>query len=190
MNHNDNLTLSNTTIYLHWAVALLIIGLLGSGIYMTETKTYHLYDWHKSFGVIAVLFVISRIIWRLKEGWPSHLDTHKPVEINLARLVQNLLLISPVIMVFSGILMASSSGHGLEIFDWNLVPANPNPENPMEVIPTNDSLASLGETIHIIFGYVLVVSLVLHGAGAVKHHFIDRDSTLKRIIKVNAQPEE
>jgi cytochrome b561 len=54
------LTLSKTTISLHWIVAVLIIGLLGSGLYMENFKAFFLMSWHKSFGVILFAFALLR----------------------------------------------------------------------------------------------------------------------------------
>lgn len=61
--------LSRQTVFLHWIVAVGIIGLLAVGVYMHETESFFLYPWHKSFGVLILLFVIWRIINRIKNGW-------------------------------------------------------------------------------------------------------------------------
>jgi len=173
--------LSNTTKFMHWIVALLIIGLLASGIYMVEKSAYGLYDWHKSFGIVAILFVFGRFIWRLKEGWPEQLSTHTATEKSLSRLIQILLLISPIIMVVSGLVMAIFSGYGLDIFGFPLIASNPDPENPSQVIASNESLSSFAGQVHWIAGYIMVATLVLHIVGALKHHWIDKDKTLSRM---------
>ena len=63
--------LSSTTVWLHWIIAIMIIGLLIVGVYMEENEVYRLYPIHKSLGVIVFGFVIIRVIWRIKNGWPT-----------------------------------------------------------------------------------------------------------------------
>ncbi|XQF94150.1 cytochrome b (plasmid) [Pseudoalteromonas espejiana] len=59
------LTLSKTTISLHWIVAVLIIGLLGSGCTWKTLKRFFLMSWHKSFGVLLFAFALLRVTWRI-----------------------------------------------------------------------------------------------------------------------------
>jgi cytochrome b561 len=54
------LTLSKATISLHWIVAVLIIGLLGSGLYMENFEAFFLMSLHKSFGVLLFAFALLR----------------------------------------------------------------------------------------------------------------------------------
>lgn len=63
--------LSTTTVRLHWLVALIMIGLIAVGIYMEEQEAYALYPWHKSLGVLILLLVVPRVIWRIMNGWPK-----------------------------------------------------------------------------------------------------------------------
>ena len=53
--------LSHSTLFLHWLVAVVVIGQLGIGLFMVENEIFALYPWHKSFGVLILLFVILRI---------------------------------------------------------------------------------------------------------------------------------
>jgi len=63
--------LSATTVSLHWIVAVMMILLLATGIYMEQAEAFALYPWHKSFGVLVLLFAVMRIAWRIKQGWPK-----------------------------------------------------------------------------------------------------------------------
>ena len=182
MNGDTREKLSTTTISLHWLVAILMIGLLATGIYMEQTSSYWLYDWHKSFGVVIALFVIARIIWRAKQGWPQHVGNYTAIETFLASLVHWLLIIGTLVMPISGFLMSAMGGHGVAVFGWEIFHHNPDPNNPGKVLPINGELAGTAHSLHWIAGYCIIGGLVLHIVGAVKHHVVDKDGTLRRML--------
>lgn len=63
--------LSKTSRYLHWMMATLILTLLAIGFYMVNTESFGLYNWHKSFGLVALLLIVLRMIYRLELGSPE-----------------------------------------------------------------------------------------------------------------------
>ena len=174
--------LSSMTIFLHWIVGVLMIGLLATGVYMVETEGYWLYDWHKSFGVTIALFVIWRVLWRIKNGWPEHVGDYTSFEQVTAKLVHWLLITGTVLMPISGFLMSSMGGHGVAVFGWELFHHNPDPADPNKVIPINGAVAGTAHSLHWIAGYCMIAGVVLHVVGAVKHHAMDKDGTLRRML--------
>lgn len=174
--------LSMPTISLHWIVAVMLLILLATGIYMEQTSAYALYPWHKSFGVLIVLFVVLRILWRWQNGWPPPTRDYTAWEKTLSGIVHYLLIIGTVIMPVSGFMMSALGGHGVALFGLELVAHNPDPANPQEVIPFNATLAGMAHTVHGWAGYILVVGVLLHIAGALKHHILDQDGTLRRML--------
>ena len=61
---------SHITLSLHWLIAVFIIGLMALGFYMAETSSYDLYPTHKSMGIFIFFFIVIRVLWRWKNGWP------------------------------------------------------------------------------------------------------------------------
>ncbi|OAD20956.1 cytochrome b561, partial [Candidatus Thiomargarita nelsonii] len=92
------------------------------------------------------------------------------------------LIIGTVLIPISGFMMSAMGGHGVDLFGLELVAHNANPMNPPEVIPLNASLAQIGHTLHYWAGYILIAAVVLHVIGAFKHHIIDKDGTLQRML--------
>uniref|UniRef100_UPI004055FD0B cytochrome b n=1 Tax=Candidatus Electrothrix sp. TaxID=2170559 RepID=UPI004055FD0B len=177
-------TLSSNTLILHWTVGIIMIILLAIGVFMKEAEVYALYPWHKAFGVLIILPVILRVLWRLKIGWPPPVREYKKVEIKLSKFIHYLLLIGTVILPISGFMMSAMGGHGVDLFGLELVARNPNPLNPKEVIPLNESVASIAHELHSIGGYIVIIAVILHTAGVLKHHILDKDGTLLRMLGV------
>ena len=176
-------SLGAVTISLHWLVGLTFIGLMALGIYMEETHAYEFYDLHKSIGALLLLLVVPRIVWRFMQGFPAADGDATPAAQKLAKAVQYLLLAGTLLMPVSGIMMSAFGGHGLAVFGMGIFPENPDPSNPGEVIPFNGALAQVGHVIHGLGGKLMILAILLHLAGALKHHFIDKDKTLVRMVK-------
>lgn len=182
MNIDTSNQFSPMTVILHWIVALTMIGLLAVGVFMVEKEAYSLYWWHKSFGSLIFLVVILRIAWRLKNGWPNPVGQYSNIEQSLAKVVHWVLIIGTVLMPISGFLMSSLGGYGVDLFGLDIVARNANPENPSEVIAHNETIRGLSHAVHHWLGYILIATVTLHFFGALKHHLIDKDGTLKRML--------
>lgn len=174
--------LSRKTLVLHWLVGLTMIALLASGVYMAENEVFALYGLHKSIGIVIFFFALWRVVWRLRNGWPTTLGEPSPLLHGLAKLVHYLLIIGTVLMPLSGFVMSVMGGHGAALFGLELVAGNPDPVNPSEVIPLNGTLAGLAHQIHGLAGDLLIIGVVLHIVGAYKHHLVDKDGTLRRML--------
>lgn len=174
--------LSKTTVLLHWLVAIIMISLLAVGVYMTETETLDLYNIHKSVGVLILIPVVWRVLWRIKNGWPSELSAASALQHTVAKLVHWILILGTVLMPMSGMLMSGMAGYGISVFGLELMAMNFNPDNLKEIIPVNETLAGLGHEAHEIIGYTLIAAVLLHIAGALKHELLDKDGTLRRMF--------
>ena len=173
--------LSHTTLALHWIVGLTMIGMLALGIIMEEFDMKYLMPWHKSIGILIFAFVIARVLWRIKNGWPKPVNQYKSYEQLLSKLVHWVLIVSTVLMPLSGILMSYMGGNGLEMFGLELAGRNIDAATG-EKVARNKALAGLAHSTHGIVPTVLYVAIALHVVGAFKHHIVDKDGTLKRMI--------
>lgn len=187
MNGDTKIKLSRITILLHWLVAFMVIGMLAVGVYMAEREVYALYPWHMSFGQLIFLIVLVQAVRRLKNGWPEAVSEYSFIERLLARGVHYLLLVGVLLMPVFGFSMSVLGGNGVAFFGVQLVARNPDPANLSQVIPFNEPLAGLILTAHGTLGYLLIVAILLHIAGAFKHHLIDKDGTLRRMLGAKVQ---
>ncbi|HIO96629.1 MAG TPA: cytochrome b [Leucothrix sp.] len=164
---------------LHWLMAVLLIGLFAVGLYMTELDYYDsLYHtlpwWHKSIGLSVMVLLIFRFIWKLSQADPAPLKTHKSWEVFLAHLIQRLFYGLILLIGISGYFISTAKGKGIEFFNLFEVPAI------MQALE-EDRADLIGE-IHEILAITLIVFAALHALAALKHHFIDKDETLLRMI--------
>lgn len=166
---------------LHWCTALLILFLLALGIYMhdlpinTEGEVAYkvwLYSLHKTVGITLLAVALIRIAWAIAQPHPAPL--HKGVEAWAAKTVHWLLYGSIVAMPVLGWVHHAAT-EGYAPIWWPL-------SQNLPLVPESAAVAHWFGTAHWVAGIILVGSLVLHIAGAVKHAVIDRDQTLARML--------
>ena len=175
---------SRTTRILHWGVGIIMVALLGMGTYMAENKVYFLYPIHKSVGTLILILVAWRVIWRLKNGFPTPVRDFPNWQRIASRLSHYLLLLGTLIMPVSGILGSVSGGRGLYVFGLELVARNRDAITG-KIVAHSEAVAGFAHNLHFYTGRILIALVVIHILAAVKHHFIDRDDTLRRMLGRN-----
>lgn len=179
---NTSNSLSKSTIFMHWLVASSIIGMMVFGWYMVEFKEYSLYHIHKSVGIVVFVLILARVVWRMKEGWPTPVAQYQKHEVALSKAVHWVLLLSTILIPIWGMVSSGNGGHGFGLFGLDIIPRNVNPDDVTKVITRNEFWHDLGEKLHVYNVYVLFGALALHVTGALKHHIFDKDNTLKRMF--------
>ncbi len=174
--------INKTTIALHWMVAIAMMGLLSLGFYMAKLEKWHLYELHKSLAILCCLLIGARLIWRWLRPWQSMPSKASPKMQGFAKWVHQLLLIATVAMPISGMLYSGISGHGFGVFGLDILEPNFVTGHSGEVRSYNETLELLAQRLHEYFGYAIVILLLLHIAGALKHHWVDKDATLLRML--------
>ena len=166
-------------ILIHWVTVLAVIFLFSLGLWMEELDYYH--PWyhpapyiHKSIGILLFLLISFRVVWRITNKTPRPLASHNNVERLIAPIVHKLLYILLFATMISGYLIATAYGKGVEVFGWFEFPA---------LIQNFKYQKDFVGIAHFYLPITLVVLMVLHALAALKHHFIDKDVTLKRMLK-------
>ena len=162
---------------LHWLMAALLFGLLALGFYMHDlplspTKL-QIYSWHKWAGVTAFLLVSFRLFWRLTHRPPA-LPESMPRLMQFAAHAGHLLLyVLMVAIPLSGWLMSSAKGFQTVYFGILPIP---------DLLDKNKELGDLLALVHKSLNLLFVAVLAGHIGAALKHHFIDQDDILKRML--------
>lgn len=165
-------------IALHWTVALAVSGLFGLGLWMVDLDYYDAWyrrgpALHKSIGLTLCVVLLARAAWRLACPPPGPLATHRPFEQRAARLTHRLLYLLPLALVASGYLMATADGRPVPVFGLFEVPA---------VRPLAENQEDTAGWFHEWLAWSLAALASVHALAALKHHFIDRDATLTRML--------
>lgn len=185
-------------IILHWLIALGIFGMFAFGWYMTglpkeapEQMSYDLFDWgiytweltkestprafyfnlHKSIGITLLALIIIRFIWRITHKPPALLASYKAWERKLSTGAHHLLYLLMFVMPISGLIMSAASKYGVKWFGFDFIAGL-----------DNQTLREIFHETHEITGLVLLIIIILHIAGALKHKIIDKDKTMQRIL--------
>lgn len=188
---------TKTAVFLHWLIAIGIFGMFALGWYMSDLPkeapkqmAYDLFDWgiytwqlteevsprsfyfnlHKSIGVTIFALIIIRILWRFTHKPPALLSSYKATERKLATYAHYLLYALMVALPFSGLKTAIYSKYGVKWFGMNFIAG-----------VDDKAVRDFYKEAHEIVGIIILVIIAIHILGALKHKFIDKDETLKRM---------
>jgi cytochrome b561 len=171
-------------ISLHWLIAILIIGMLVVGKYMvsldkSEPLRFLLTQWHKSFGIVALVLIFIRVLWRLTHR-PPRLPGHlKPWEIQVAGLAHILLYLLIILIPISGWIMVSASPLDLPTLVFNSI--HWPHLAPLDTLPGKADISSLFLEVHTVAGSLLILLLVAHVGAALRHQFVLHDDVMNRM---------
>ena len=159
---------------LHWLIALIIIGLLGVGLYMApfdlerRELSFQLYYWHKSFGMLVLMLVFVRLInIRMNPPLPlpEGLGRYEYLAAKFGHnLLYGLMLIVPILGYIQTSAFENSSG--VHFFFWDLP----------ELIPRSETVFEVSNALHKWCSFALIGVLLAHIAGAIKHRLVDREN--------------
>lgn len=175
---NDSQRFGIITIALHWLVAMTVVGMFALGLYMVDLTYYH--DWyrsaphlHRSVGILLFVLMSVRLLWRLVSPPPKALPTHQPWERISAHLTHWALYLLLFTAMISGYLITSADGSAIDVFNWFAVPS---------ITGDQKGLEDTAGDIHEIATWAIIILAGVHALAALKHHLLDRDDTLRRML--------
>ncbi|HVI51454.1 MAG TPA: cytochrome b [Candidatus Sulfotelmatobacter sp.] len=175
---SDGVTYGKGTRALHWSIALIILCLIASGYLADDLKgILTVIPTHKAVGILVLFLGLARLLWWLLDG-PRPGDENMGPEKYLARLVKWALAAIGIAMPLSGWLMSSAADKPILFFGLFQVPPLLSPDK---------DIAHFFKECHETIGSVLVVLLILHVAGALRHHFLVKDNVLTRMLPCAAR---
>ena len=178
---------SMVAIVLHWTIALCVIGLLIAGYIMAEygpelgiALTFQIYQLHKSFGVLVFVLTIARLAWRLTHPAPPLPDNMADWEMKLAKVSHIGFYALLLVMPLTGWAVVSAASFKIPTMLFGVIPL---PHISYFVTHADPKgVEALTKTVHWYLAVTMVTLLVLHIAGALKHHLVLKDDVLKRML--------
>ncbi len=164
--------------FLHWSIAVLVIGMLAYGWWMNHVaprpdRLFHR-TIHADIGYVILLLMVIRLAWRLFDFAPPPPASSLPWERAMARLGHGALYAVTLAVIMLG--WAHSGAHKPDYADWFGLFRVP------QFTTENRANSRFFEHWHIYIAYVLMGLVALHVAAALYHHWIRRDRVLMRMI--------
>lgn len=165
---------------LHWLIATIMLGLIGLGFYMHNLPIspgkLKMYSWHKWAGVTVFLLATVRLAWRTLYPPPK-----LPSEMSkLLKMAAYYCHVSLYFLMFaiplSGWLMSSAKGFKTVWFGVLPLP---------DLLHPNRQLGEALFNLHLTLNVILIMLLFAHVAAVLKHHIIDRDEVLSRMLPIS-----
>jgi len=174
---NTNNSYGLVSITLHWLFLILIVAtiiIIGAAEDMPDgPEKYANIGLHKSIGVLLLVLVTLRLFWRLTNERPEPLGANS-LENKLGHLMHLTFYVLLFAQPIFGVLMSQSAGYDVSFFGLFNLPT---------LVGENEAFGDVMHEAHGITGLVLVLGIVLHALAGLKHHFINKDRTLVRMLK-------
>lgn len=175
-NNRDVASYSRGSKWFHWLIAVIVILMLSGSFFLGDVAEPYqplAYMLHKSFGLTVLFLMIGRLFWLKYSGKPKLPSTVPLWQKYLAHTIQYSLYVFLIAMTCCGWIMSVAADRVPSYFGlFNL---------PLPLSP-NKNLAELLNEAHETIAWILIALITLHIAGAIKHHFIDKDDVLKRML--------
>jgi cytochrome b561 len=167
----------------HWLIALLIIanlplGYWAEGLSLSPTKVEAFY-WHKSIGLTVLWLAVLRLLWRFTNPTPRLPEGMPRWERGLAHASHTLLYLLMIAMPLSGWVIHSAANFPLDLYGVIPVP---------DLVPKGPNESAIGDAAKLAHYWMFIaicVLLALHVIGALKHHFVNGDTVLRRMLPLS-----
>jgi cytochrome b561 len=167
-------------IVLHWFMAVVLVALVALGMYMVErpdvgfdTTKIWLILYHKEFGILVLALATLRLAWRAINALPRLVEQLPEWQKVAARFVHLCFYALMFALPITGWLMSSAAGFPVSFFGLFDLP---------DFVSYDDYLFQRFVAIHKWLGYALIALIVVHSGAALRHHFVFRDGTLRKML--------
>ena len=168
---------------LHWLMALLILGLLALGFYMSDLplspEKLQYYSWHKWAGVTVFALVWLRLLWRVTHRPPAYPLRMSGLQQALAHTGHLVLYVLMIVIPLSGWFM--SSAKGVQTVWFGVLPLP-------DLIGRDKELGKQLAELHSALNIGLLLLIGGHAAAALFHHLVHKDDILRRMLPARANP--
>ena len=167
--------------FFHWFSAFAITLLLVLGFFMSDIPKASLWhaiakNLHQLFGIAFLITTLIRIIWAAVNIQPQIPGKPSKFERMAAKFGHISLYVLMLALPLSGWLITSAKGVAKKL------PTIGNYHLAIPGISKNFNLSKNVHLIHEILAWVIIIFIVLHIAAALKHHYINKNFVLRRML--------
>ncbi len=172
---------SSIAIWLHWILAILILGQIAGGLITEDIESkalkFELVQWHKSFGMLVLVLSFFRLYWRFAHKPPAPPAAMTGAEKMIVKITHVLFYVLMIGIPLFGWMVVSASPKDIDltlfkIIPWPHLPFIPKGENSVEIL----------KEVHEYLAFAMLGLLALHVLAALKHHYKDKDDVLTRMV--------
>ncbi|MFO1254136.1 MAG: cytochrome b [Sphingomonadaceae bacterium] len=170
---------SRGAVALHWLIALLIVlNTLAAFVSedMSKADRAMVMGNHKAIGITILVLTLARIVWRLMHKAPPLIETLKAWEAALSRVTHAGFYFLMLALPLTGWALSSAFSQGKPVSLFGLVAVPPLP------VGSDKPTVGMFHELHEIFAFVMIGLFVLHVAAALKHQWVDKDQTMRRMV--------
>jgi cytochrome b561 len=168
-------------IALHWVLAIALTGIFAMGLYMADLpfspQRLKLYNWHKWAGITILTLSLLRLLWRATHrppALPAAIERAMPTwQLRVYHATHTLMYVLFFAVPLMGWAYSSAAGFPIVVFGVLPLP---------DWVPVSKALAETLKPLHGLLAWLLAGLVGLHVAAALKHHFIDKDGLLQRML--------
>jgi cytochrome b561 len=166
-------------IALHWLVAVTVVCLFLLGLWMVDLTYYDPWyrrapDIHKGVGILLFLTMLVRLGWRFGNTVPRDEPSMSAWERLAAHTTHRMLYLLLFALMISGYLISTADGRPIQVLGLFSVPA---------LVTGIPDQADVAGKVHWYLAITVVCLASVHALAALKHHFLDKDRTLRRMLR-------
>ena len=173
----DETRYTGTARALHWLMAVLILLTVPAGLVMVQPGLDRglqnaLFIYHKNVGVLLLLLVVLRVLWRWRNPPPPKPASLPGWQARIAELTHGALYLLLFVVPIAGYVRVRAGGFPIETLDALGVPA---------LVPRSDALAEIAKTVHYGAGLLIAAVIAMHVGAALFHGIVKRDGVFSRM---------
>ncbi len=169
---------TNVAILLHWIVAVLVLVLIGLGVYMVDIprgtpERAYFYNLHKSIGLTTGLIVLFRFWWHTRNRPPPFPASMPAWQVTASKISHALLYTCLIMMPIAGFTASQFTKYGVTYFGLFKIPPMASP---------NKVIYDFFQGVHENTAYLLMVLVVVHILAALQHLLVKKDGIFQRML--------
>ncbi len=168
----------------HWTIGILVIAQLIVGFWFgslepTDPSRGTMFGIHTSLGLTLLVLMLARLGWRVTHPVPLLPDTLSPMQKRLAHATHWLFYILVIGMPAGAYIAVNAHGHTVPFYGLKL---------PI-LVGKSEAVSDIIMTMHVAGAFILTALAILHVAAALRHEFMLKDNTLRRMTPLPSRPE-